>query len=275
MAWRKYPLTSFLILFLSLSFITNVIIKIERHFYGVKQGVTLEGLPLDGYLEREVRNLVKVMAIEKDSLPRDATIMPQTGEIYPERVGLKVKVEDTVKKVMMTPKDTPVFLKIKVLLPIVTAADVAEITEQLGSYRTFISGSPDRVHNVTLAARRINYILLKPGEIFSFNRIVGPRTANRGYLPAPIIVNETHELGYGGGVCQVASTLYNAVNKAKLQVIERHRHTKKVSYVPPGKDATVTYPYLDFKFKNNTESSIIIRSGVGGGQINFSIIGKI
>lgn len=267
----KYTLVLFLI---SLSFFSNTAVKIERYFWGVKPGVTLEGLPMKGFLEDEVRNIVHTMAIDKAQLPRNANLVPGTGEIYPERIGTAVYEEKTVRLLMNAEENAKVRLQTTVVLPDFTSKDIESIKTELGRYRTYISGSAERAQNIRLATESINFTLLKPGEIFSFNRIVGPRTEKHGYKKAPVIVYEGHEMGYGGGVCQVASTLYNAVIGVKLKIVERHGHTKRVHYVPKNKDATVTYPYLDFRFQNNTGSPLIIRGESGGGVLVFWVMGK-
>lgn len=118
-------------------------------------------------------------------------------------------------------------------------------------------------------------MVLKPGEEFSFNQTVGPRTVEKGYQMAMIIEGDQFVPGLGGGVCQVSSTLYNAVRKANLRVIERAHHSLSVTYVPPGQDATVAYPVLDFKFKNDSEGYLLIRSTLDNNTVAFNIFGRV
>jgi vancomycin resistance protein YoaR len=118
-------------------------------------------------------------------------------------------------------------------------------------------------------------VVLTPGEEFSFNKTVGERTASAGYKEALIIVNDEFVPGLGGGVCQVSSTLYNAVENANLTITERHPHSLEITYVPPGQDATVAYPYLDFKFANNTSGLLLIRSSIHGNTLTFELYGKV
>ncbi|WP_062047010.1 VanW family protein [Bacillus sp. JCM 19034] len=113
--------------------------------------------------------------------------------------------------------------------------------------------------------------MLFPGEVFSFNTTVGKRTIERGYLPAPIIIRGELSEGVGGGICQVSSTLFNAVDLAHLKVIQRYSHSKQVPYVPPGRDATVSWYGPDFSFQNNYNQPILIRSFVSGGQMTISL----
>lgn len=148
------------------------------------------------------------------------------------------------------------------------------VTEPLpiAEYTThFNSALVNRSENIRLAARSLDEIIIAPGEQFSFNRAVGQRTVQAGYKEAMFIEGNTYTPGLGGGVCQVSSTLYNAVALAHLEILERHHHTLTVDYVPIGQDATVSYPDLDFRFKNNTSSYIKIRSSVEGNTLSFKI----
>jgi len=131
-----------------------------------------------------------------------------------------------------------------------------------------------RTYNIKVAAAALDGVLLEPGEDFSFNRVVGPRSSEAGYKSANVIVNNELVQGLGGGVCQVSSTLYNAVLLANLKIIERNNHTLPVSYVPIGQDATVVYGAIDFRFANNKESYIYIKSLVEGSTITFKIFGN-
>jgi hypothetical protein len=122
----------------------------------------------------------------------------------------------------------------------------------LGSYQTpLLSRDKERIDNIKLAIKKINGHKLKPGEVFSFNDIVGKRDAENGFKVAAVIVKGEFEEDIGGGVCQLSSTIFNAAGKAGMEIIERHSHSKAVRYVPEGRDAAVSYGYLDLKFKNN------------------------
>ena len=112
-----------------------------------------------------------------------------------------------------------------------------------------------------------------PGEVFSYNQVVGERSIAAGYKEAPIYVNGKVEDGLGGGICQITTTLYNAVVYANLDVIERTNHQFVPSYVGAGRDATVVYGAIDFKFKNNRNYPIKIVCSVSGGVATFQILG--
>lgn len=115
------------------------------------------------------------------------------------------------------------------------------------------SGSPNRIVNIKLTCNKINEMVLKNGETFSFNKIVGPCTAEEGYLKAEIFVNKKIQYALGGGNCQVSTTLYNSCLQVDgITITERHEHGRDVDYIEDGKDATVSYNTLDFAFQNNT-----------------------
>lgn len=128
----------------------------------------------------------------------------------------------------------------------------------LANYQTLYNPDIPRAINVELATSRINGIVLEPGQEFSFSQTVLPRTPEYGYVSAPVIYNKAITNGYGGGICQVSSTLYAAMIQAGLPATERHPHSMTVSYIPEGMDATISTPYKDLKFVNIFESSIQI-----------------
>ncbi len=145
----------------------------------------------------------------------------------------------------------------------------------LGGYTTYFDpGATSRTYNISVAGRAFDELLVMPGQVVSFNEIVGPRSSEAGYKTAPVIVNNELVDGLGGGVCQVSTTLYNSVLLANLDIVERYNHSMPISYVPIGRDATVVYDALDFKFGNNTDDYIYIKSYVGDGQITINIYGN-
>ena len=144
----------------------------------------------------------------------------------------------------------------------------------LGTYSTrYNAGDVSRSHNVSLASQKINEVVLAPGEVFSYNDIVGPRTVARGFKIANVYVGNKVEPGIGGGICQVSSTLFNAVVLSDLDIVFRTNHSLPVTYVPLGRDATVSYGSIDFKFKNSTNHPIKIVASASGGTNKISIYG--
>ena len=136
--------------------------------------------------------------------------------------------------------------------PTVTKAWLSENLGFIGEYSTGVGGSEARRNNIRLATEMLNGLRIEPGEVFSFNGTVGKRTEERGFQMAPVYANGVGDIEPGGGVCQVSSTLFNAVLLADLNVIERSPHTRPASYVPVGLDATVSWDIPDFKFQNDT-----------------------
>lgn len=134
----------------------------------------------------------------------------------------------------------------------ISAADF----QKIGTYTTHTTANAARNTNVSLACKTINGVIILPGESFSYNECLGPRTGEKGYKEAGAYSNGEHVLEYGGGVCQVSSTLYNAAFAAGLQVDLRTGHTYEPTYVTPGQDATVSYSQPDFKFTNNTSAPV-------------------
>ncbi len=156
-----------------------------------------------------------------------------------------------------------------------TQTTPSPVEEQLSTFSTKIySNDTNRTTNMQITTTVLNGTIVKKGAIFSFCNTVGPSTSSKGYLKADIYdKNGNKKKGYGGGNCQVSSTLYNAVLAVPtLTVIERHPHSNHVPYVPNGKDAAIAYGSYDFKFKNDTENDIKILSSVANGTVNISLM---
>lgn len=148
---------------------------------------------------------------------------------------------------------------------------LSSINKKVSSYTTYFSNSGNRGHNINLASSRLNNTIILPGEVFSYLKVVGPYGASNGYLPAPIYLNSSIATANGGGVCQLASTLYMAQLKAGLQTVARRNHTFAPNYVPKGLDATVYSTTTDYKFKNNYDYPIYIVSYVKGNYLTVDI----
>jgi vancomycin resistance protein YoaR len=147
-------------------------------------------------------------------------------------------------------------------------------TEMLGSYRTnyqMVYDGPERVENLQIASNAINNTALAPGEVFSVNELAAPLD----YHATKVIVEGRETLADGGGLCQVASTLYMAANYAGLEVLERHPHHAALPYIRPGLDATVWFGSLDMKFRNTTDAYVLVREYVAGdGYIYAEVWGR-
>lgn len=176
--------------------------------------------------------------------------------------------------------DTERVLPVKFIAPKITTSlfNANLFKDTLSTYSTkFSTGNKNdanRAVNIKLASSKINGKILLPGDIFSFNDVVGPRTADKGYQVAHVYQSGKIVDDIGGGICQVSSTLYNSILKADLETVTRRNHMFTVGYVPRGQDAAVSYDSTDFKFKNNTSMPIkILVSVTSDNRIVFSIIG--
>ncbi len=164
------------------------------------------------------------------------------------------------------------------VLPELSADDVRENgLASLGSQFTtyFDPRNTARAGNIALAAKLVDGSVVSPGEVFSLNAAMGPRTANRGFDYAPVIAADgVLRQGVGGGICQYATTLFNAVLLAGLPVVDRRAHSLYIDHYPVGRDATVAWGSIDFRFRNDTTKKLVIRSWVQGGALTVAVVGK-
>ncbi|MBM7581639.1 vancomycin resistance protein YoaR [Caldicoprobacter guelmensis] len=200
-------------------------------------------------------------------------------EITEEKAGLFLDAEEvfnTIKQRMEKGEYGEIVLIPTEVAPKVTKAELQKLTYRIVQFSTSLEGSSaDRKHNVRLALSKLNGYRLNPGEVLSFNKIVGPRTAKGGFMPAPVIMpDKSMQDDYGGGVCQASSTLYNAALRANLEIVERHHHSFPVAYLPAGLDATVSYGGADLKIKNNRETPVFIRTFSSGDNVYVEIYGE-
>lgn len=221
--------------------------------------------------------------IDMDAIYRDvhkeyvnASFTKEPYSFTPAQNGLDFAISiDEAKQQLQTVQDT-YEIPLKVLYPEVSNNDIGldAFPDVLASYDTNYSSSNwNRSHNIEKASEKINGLVMMPGDEFSFNGVVGQRTAATGFAIAGVYVNGQVSNDYGGGICQVSSTLYNAVLRANLEVTERHNHQFKVAYCPIGTDATVSWGWPDFKFKNNRNYPIKLVVYNEGKNVYVSIYG--
>ena len=148
------------------------------------------------------------------------------------------------------------------------------IETELANFSTrIIDKDENRQNNIRLTCSKLNELTIDGGSTFSFLKSIGETTVEAGYKEADRLINGKKTKGLGGGNCQVSSTLYNAVLKSEgLEVIERHEHDKKVPYIEKGKDATIAFPSLDLKFKNNSQNQIKIYTSTDGNSVTVKIV---
>ena len=193
--------------------------------------------------------------------------------------GIIGKKLDTAKiaESLKTPLNTlnltgTINLEPEEIMPFVTTEDIAQIDSVLGQYSTNFNQG-DRGDNIALAAESLNEKLVKTGWTFSFNDTVGERTYSAGYKNAGVIINGQSAQDVGGGVCQVSSTLYNAVLLSGLTPTMRTPHYSPSTYVAPGRDATVADGLLDFKFRNDLPHNVYLLAGAYGSTLTISVLG--
>ncbi|AYV68089.1 MULTISPECIES: VanW family protein [Niallia] len=200
--------------------------------------------------------------------PKDAAVN-KYGGIVPEEVGYRLHRVKFIEQMyahyfndISSNKGYP----LEVIYPKVDSELLESIRrKKIGRYITsFNMRNKERSMNISLATEAINNSVIFPNEKFSFNQIVGKRTVEKGYLQAPVIINGKFSEDIGGGICQVSSTLFNAVDNAGLNIIQRYSHSRKISYVPPKRDATVSWDGPDFVFENNYEHPVLIQAKMLG-----------
>jgi len=145
-------------------------------------------------------------------------------------------------------------------------------TRELAMHETeFDTSEENRNTNIALAAQSINGKIVQPDEIFSYNEAVGPTIEERGYKKSTVYANGVKKENFGGGVCQVSTTLHNAAKEAGMEIVERHDHSLPVTYAESGEEAATSYGIIDFKFKNNQQHPVKIVSSVVEGKIKVTI----
>ena len=208
--------------------------------------------------------------------PVDAYYTQNPFAVYPSENGLDFAISLDEAKDMLLEEKSEYVIPLKTLYPNVTTNMIGTeaFPDLLSTYSTkYSTRDRDRTTNLQLAASKINGTVLMPGETFSYNQVVGERTIAAGYKEAPIYVSGEVVDGLGGGICQITSTLYNAVLYANLEIVERSNHQFVPSYVTASRDATVVYGSIDFKFKNNRDYPIKLVCSVSGGIAKFDIYG--
>ena len=190
----------------------------------------------------------------------NAAIDPDTCEVLPHTVGVDFDTAQAQRLFQQAQEGETVEVPLTVTQPDITQEILADrlFADLLGQGTSQVSGSSNRKFNVKLSAEACNGVILMPGEEFSYNNTTGSRSADKGYLPAPVYSGGASVDETGGGICQTSSTIYYAVLHTTLEIVERHAHMYSVGYVPDGMDATVYFGLSDFRFKNNTDYPVKI-----------------
>lgn len=231
------------------------------------------------YNKKPIEDVIATMEEEINRESEEASIKYIGNgkfEVTDDVKGVKLDTQklsnDINNKIQSEAEDLTIVAPSEEIIADVTGEQLRTIDSNVGSYSTsYTTSSWARSTNIELATKSINGTVLMPGEVFSFNDTVGKRTAAKGYQVAHVIVNGKYVDGIGGGICQVSTTLYNAVLLSGLEIVERSHHTYPSSYVPIGRDATVDYGHLDIKFKNNQEYPIYISAYSSNKKLYFTM----
>ena len=232
--------------------------------------------------ETKITSVVEEYTKELNQEAVNATFSREDGEfkIVPEVVGRKILYAETAGNIKTAveegfdPDNFTLELAVEEDVPEWTTENIGEISDVLGSYETVLGTGNNRIANIQNGTDKINGTIVMPGETFSVYEYVEPFTADNGYYLAGSYLNGRVVDSYGGGICQVSTTLYNAVIRAELEVVERSPHSMTVNYVPLSADAAISGTAKDFKFKNNLDNPIYIEGYTANGYLYFNIYGK-
>jgi vancomycin resistance protein YoaR len=220
------------------------------------------------------------LARQVERKPQDARFEPISGGVRLRRshVGREVDIRATGAAILAaasSPTRRFARLVAEHTPPKLTTAEAKKlgIKQVVGTYTTIYGGIANRIHNVQLVAHLIDNHFVRPGDEFSFNKTTGARTASKGFLEAPVIINGELQTGLGGGVCQVSTTVFNAAYEAGLRITARTNHALYISHYPLGRDATVNYPDTDLRFVNDTGHWLLLRTFVGASSLTVTLYG--
>lgn len=254
--------------------------------YKSMQDLKKEKMVLDMYLSVNKQATAQKLYESADQLAvgaEDNTLKRVDGkfEFVPGKEGVEVDIVNSVYAINeflasgWDGSHNEIALVTKVVEPRGTREELAEVQDLLGAFSTnFASSSAGRAKNVTTGCSKVNGTILYPGEEFELCKTVSPFTQENGYELAGMYQNGTTVESFGGGICQVATTLYNAVIRAELEITMRYNHSMEVHYAQPSMDAAIAGNYKDMRFKNNTDTPIYIEGYCNGGIIYFNIFGK-
>lgn len=220
----------------------------------------------------EITKVYKYINVE----PENATLKILNGkyEISTEKIGRKVNENKLEKNIEYAIRNNinSINIPVEIVKPAMTVKILEKINYKISRFSTtFNSYDYNRVNNIKLATNVINGKIILSGEIFSFNKATGVRSIEKGYKISKVINNGRYVPDIGGGVCQVSTTLYNAILYSDMEIIERHHHTIPSNYIVKGRDSAVSYDYLDLKFKNDTEYPMYIEGKIINNMIVINI----
>ncbi len=228
-------------------------------------------------IDKKISKIAEKIKIEPTPPQPKYDFINEKFNILPAKIGYGLDEEHLYKELVNKLSKTNkiiINLKTKIIHSNYTEQDIIKSTLKQSQFSTnYSSSNSNRKNNIKMAVNKLSEVEILPNEIFSFNSIVGKRTIENGYKEANIIKNGEFVKGLGGGVCQVSTTLYNALLLANIEITQSHKHSLPVSYVPPGLDAMVSWGTHDLQFKNTTNLPIRIIGAADGNKITFKIFG--
>jgi len=237
-------------------------------------------LPMEiSYDQEKLRDSLDLINEQVRTPAQDAGLDYESGNlsITEEKAGQELDIELMINKIqeyIQSRASGDIPLPKKAVQPRVVKADLANVNSRLAVFSTTMAGSSaNRVNNIAIAARMLDNTVVMSGETFSFNERVGQRSREKGYTEAPTISGTVLTLDLGGGVCQVATTLYNAVLQKNFPIVELFNHTVPGKSFPNARDATVAYNQLDFKFRNDFSNPIVIHSYLDNNSVIVELYG--
>ena len=225
--------------------------------------------------------VTKAVARARTRSPRDATfrVVGKRVRVVPSRSGVRLDASRSANAVLsaaLRPYGRVARLHFAVRAPELTTREARAlgIRRQLVTYTTQMGdSSANRIHNVHLMADYIDGTIIRAGKTFSFNKVVGPRTPERGFVEGQMIIGSLLVPSIGGGVCQTATTLFNDAFEAGLPIVERHNHSWYISHYPIGRDATVSWGGPDLVFRNDLRHAILIKASYTDATLTFTFYG--
>lgn len=237
----------------------NIISRTIKSYVPERHDIPLEVI----YDKNSAATFIENVSTQIDSNPVDAKLSFKNGKFVftKETYGRKVdkeKLNQLINDAITNAKGI-VEIPVVSVQPKATETILSKSTQKIASFTTKYANNPNRVTNIKLAAGYINGTVLMPGDIFSANGTIGQRTVERGFKEAGVYVNGRVDTGVGGGICQVSTTIYNTALLGNFKIVERYNHSMPVSYVKPGRDATINWGGADFKFKNSSSYPLYIQ----------------
>jgi len=234
--------------------------------------IAFAGAAADAYFRALARR------VDRPALDAQFAASGERVQVVPARDGVELDVPATARALLgaaLRPENRVAQLQVGRATPERTTPDALAmgIDRRMASYKTYYSGTADRITNLELGVRKLDGTLVAPGGTFSLNEAIGERTVERGFRPAPVIIGTKFAEEVGGGTSQVATTAFNAAWEAGLRITERNPHSLYISRYQLGRDATVYWPSLDFKFVNDTKSWVLVKGFAESDGISIAIYG--